>query len=129
MPDLARLPPSSASSTRSPTVHEEPDVSHSANVFSQATDTERKSLKNLNEKASESEFAEDGALIVNWEGPDDPENPKKYVIDLSSFAATESDVCGRNRPVRSIAAGLFRANGLRPSSSPPSRSSAPFLLP
>ncbi|KAM5544558.1 hypothetical protein V8D89_001456 [Ganoderma adspersum] len=80
MPDLARPQPSSPSSTRSPTVHEEPDVSNSANVFSQPedTDTDHKSLKNMSEKLARSEAAEDGVLIVNWEGPDDPENPKNW---------------------------------------------------
>ena len=84
MTDHNRLAPPSTSSSASPTIHEEPGVTSPVDI----EDTDPNIAdKRLNEKtkglpASDTQ-AEDDVLVVNWEGPDDPENPKKCVSLLS----------------------------------------------
>ena len=72
MTDTKRLPTSSASSSATPTIHDESGVARP--VDSDMPD-KQKSEKTTTVPASQTD--DDGTLVVNWEGPDDPENPKK----------------------------------------------------
>lgn len=41
---------------------------------------EKEAVQDLSEKARPSEDGKDDVLVVDWEGPNDPENPKKLVF-------------------------------------------------
>ncbi len=86
-------PTSSALPSATPTVHDEPGISSPADIsgIQPGSDVE----KSRNEKAAkatqdnDSRSTDDGVLVVDWEGPDDPQNPKKCVIPSLYLIATE----------------------------------------
>lgn len=41
---------------------------------------EKETVQELSEKARPSEDGKDDVLVVDWEGPNDPENPKKLAV-------------------------------------------------
>ena len=130
MTDHNRLAPPSTSSSASPTIHEEPGVTSPVDI----EDTDPNIAdKRLNEKtkglpASDTQ-AEDDVLVVNWEGPDDPENPKKCVNLPSLICVNLLTSVGATAHLASSAAGVLGENGLRPLSSRPLHLSALFPPP
>ena len=71
------------SESATPTVHDEPGVSapidaNGLAISSPVADAPRneKSSKDMDQDSQ----TNSDVLIVNWDGPDDPQNPKKYVI-------------------------------------------------
>lgn len=86
----ADRPTSSALPSATPTVHDEPGISSPVAISDMEPGTDVDNLKSRNEKAvkttqddrDSSRSTDDGVLVVNWEGPDDPQNPQKYVMHL-----------------------------------------------
>ena len=86
----ADRPTTSALPSATPTVHDEPGISSPVDISGMEPGTDVDNLKSRNEKAvkttqddrDSSRSTDDGVLVVNWEGPDDPQNPQKYVMHL-----------------------------------------------
>ncbi|KAJ2998512.1 hypothetical protein NUW54_g7025 [Trametes sanguinea] len=84
MTDKMPAPPESHSSSASPTIHDEPGVTGPLDVSNENVPENLKEETNKGKAAQVTtapeprEKAEDGALIVNWDGPDDPQNPKNW---------------------------------------------------
>lgn len=54
---------------------------------------EKEAVQDLSEKARPSEDGKDDVLVVDWEGPNDPENPKKLVVFLSMRSSLLIAMC------------------------------------
>lgn len=133
MKDPATPVPGSGLSSASPTVHDEPGISHpvdASNPNLPETDHAKAKSAEKNEPNDEDDgevaSSQDDVLIVDWDGPDDPMDPKKYVYLLAlahSPKAAHRTCNAHTDPVP--AAGHTRRNGPPPRSSPRSPSSAP----
>ncbi|KAI9066085.1 hypothetical protein FKP32DRAFT_417520 [Trametes sanguinea] len=84
MTDKMPAPPESHSSSASPTIHDEPGVTGPLDVSDENVPENLKEETNKGKAAQVTtapeprEKTEDGALIINWDGPDDPQNPKNW---------------------------------------------------
>lgn len=82
--DTAHRLLTSAAPSASPTIHEEPGILKHVET-STATQAESDPPNNYSEKGEQAREEEESTrsttdedvVIVNWEGPDDPQNPKK----------------------------------------------------
>ncbi|KAL7279358.1 hypothetical protein ACG7TL_007199 [Trametes sanguinea] len=77
-------PPESHTSSASPTIHDEPGVTGPLDVSNDNVPENLKEETNKGKAARVStapeprEKTDDGVLIINWDGPDDPQNPKNW---------------------------------------------------
>ncbi|RDX43808.1 MFS polyamine transporter [Lentinus brumalis] len=84
-------PTSSALPSATPTVHDEPGISSPVDISGNQPGSDVE--KSRNEKAAkatqdnDSRSTDDGVLVVDWEGPDDPQNPKNWSLK-KKWAAT-----------------------------------------
>ncbi|TBU32694.1 MFS polyamine transporter [Dichomitus squalens] len=87
MTDQHRL--ATPSTSASPTIHEEPGVASPVDIEDTDPNVADKPQNEKTRVAPPSEDAsEDDVLIVNWEGPDDPENPKNWSFGRKWAATT-----------------------------------------
>ena len=88
------------SESTTPTIRDEPGVASPVDplgggVNADITPQDDKTTK-LSKEQDASSQSDSDVLIVNWEGPDDPQNPKKYVIPTTVLATDHSlTFCGR----------------------------------
>ena len=77
------------SESTTPTIRDEPGVASPVDplggVNADITPQDDKTTKLSKEQDASSQSDAD-VLIVNWEGPDDPQNPKKYVIPTTVYS-------------------------------------------
>ncbi|KAI0636206.1 MFS polyamine transporter [Trametes polyzona] len=90
MKDSAPTP--SGLSSASPTIHDEPGISHPVDASDPSLPENVKARTEKNQSASNDDYdGETGSanepLIINWDGPDDPQNPKNWTFK-KKWAAT-----------------------------------------
>ena len=104
----SKLPVVNTSESTTPTIHDEPGVTSPVdasgmNASPLDAPSREKSTKLSKDEDQGSESNSD-VLIVNWEGPDDPQNPRKYVILIRPYPSL---VHAHNIPAHQIRAFIL----------------------